>query len=31
VLQQAVRECNWLHLKPNSHINVSLVHCHNAG
>ena len=30
VLQKTVGECYWLHLEPTCHINVGLIHSHNA-
>lgn len=30
VVQETVRDCNRLHLQSTCHVNVSLVHCHDA-
>ena len=31
VVQKTVRDHYWLHLEPVCHVNVRLVHCHDAG
>ncbi len=31
VVQKTVRDRYWLHLEPACHVNVRLVHCHDAG
>ncbi len=30
VVQKTVRDCYGIHLEPSNHVNVCLVHCHDA-